>query len=145
MTQIEGFSLLEFVNTINSLTHSHTHKLRTDYCIVQYTSGKFFIALVKWLFSSNFHSAAAFAVAITKKTFFFFFFSFLSFFLFAPWCNKLSIYFFLHFRFDVLVNGGGAVTLQFQRSPFHPMTRTVFVPWNQVNWIARWRILGFQL
>jgi len=36
------------------------------------------------------------------------------------------------FRFDVLVNGGGAVTLQFQRSPFHPLTRTVFVPWNQI-------------
>jgi len=32
----------------------------------------------------------------------------------------------------VLVNGGGAVTLQFQRSPFHPLTRTVFVPWNQI-------------
>lgn len=36
-------------------------------------------------------------------------------------------------RFDVLVNGGGAVTLQFQRSPFRPLTRTVFVPWNQVS------------
>lgn len=36
-------------------------------------------------------------------------------------------------RFDVLVNGGAAITLQFQRSPFRPMTRTVFVPWNQVN------------
>ena len=35
-------------------------------------------------------------------------------------------------RFDILVNGGGAVTLQFQRSPFRPMTRTVFVPWNQI-------------
>lgn len=35
-------------------------------------------------------------------------------------------------RFDVLVNGGGAVTLQFQRSPFKPLTRTVFVPWNQI-------------
>ncbi|KAJ8966139.1 hypothetical protein NQ314_003718 [Rhamnusium bicolor] len=34
--------------------------------------------------------------------------------------------------FDVLVNGGGAVTLQFQRSPFKPMTITVFVPWNQI-------------
>ncbi|BES99420.1 EGF-like domain [Nesidiocoris tenuis] len=34
--------------------------------------------------------------------------------------------------FDVLVNGGGAVTLQFQRSPFRPMTKTVFVPWNQI-------------
>lgn len=32
----------------------------------------------------------------------------------------------------MLVNGGGAVTLQFQRSPFRPLTRTVFVPWNQV-------------
>ncbi|XP_044012987.1 teneurin-a isoform X1 [Aphidius gifuensis] len=34
--------------------------------------------------------------------------------------------------FDVLVNGGGAVTLQFQRNPFKPLTRTVFVPWNQI-------------
>ncbi|KAL7300753.1 hypothetical protein TKK_0006730 [Trichogramma kaykai] len=34
--------------------------------------------------------------------------------------------------FDILVNGGGAVTLQLQRSPFTPMTRTVFVPWNQI-------------
>ncbi|XP_055389787.1 teneurin-a isoform X2 [Condylostylus longicornis] len=34
--------------------------------------------------------------------------------------------------FDVLVNGGGAVTLQFQRSPFKPLTRTVFVPWNRI-------------
>ncbi|XP_046395629.1 teneurin-a isoform X3 [Ischnura elegans] len=34
--------------------------------------------------------------------------------------------------FDVLVNGGGAVTLQFQRSPFLPLTSTVFVPWNQI-------------
>lgn len=40
---------------------------------------------------------------------------------------------FVLFRFDVLVNGGGAVTLQFQRSPFRPLTRTVFVPWNQVR------------
>lgn len=47
------------------------------------------------------------------------------------------IFLLFHFRFDVLVNGGGAVTLQFQRSPFHPMTRTVFVPWNQVNCIAK--------
>lgn len=31
-----------------------------------------------------------------------------------------------------MVNGGGAVTLQFQRSPFQPLTRTVFVPWNQI-------------
>ncbi|CAG7727590.1 unnamed protein product [Allacma fusca] len=34
--------------------------------------------------------------------------------------------------FDMLVNGGGSVTLQFQRSPFRPMTRTVFVPWNEI-------------
>ncbi|XP_075213771.1 teneurin-a transmembrane protein [Lycorma delicatula] len=34
--------------------------------------------------------------------------------------------------FDVLVNGGGAVTLQFQRNPFQPLTRTLFVPWNQI-------------
>ncbi|XP_015119824.1 teneurin-a [Diachasma alloeum] len=34
--------------------------------------------------------------------------------------------------FDILVNGGGAVTLQFQRNPFKPLTRTVFVPWNQI-------------
>lgn len=35
-------------------------------------------------------------------------------------------------RFDMLVNGGGAVTLQFQRSPYRPQTRTVFIPWNQI-------------
>ncbi|KAJ1524354.1 hypothetical protein ONE63_010856 [Megalurothrips usitatus] len=34
--------------------------------------------------------------------------------------------------FDMLVNGGGAVTLQFLRTPFHTTTRTVFVPWNQI-------------
>nr|XP_015923788.2 teneurin-m-like [Parasteatoda tepidariorum] len=34
--------------------------------------------------------------------------------------------------FDILVNGGGAVTLQFQRNPFHPIKRTVMVPWNTV-------------
>lgn len=35
-------------------------------------------------------------------------------------------------RFDILVNGGGAITLQFQRAPFRPQTRTIFVPWNQI-------------
>lgn len=30
------------------------------------------------------------------------------------------------------MNGGGAVTLQFQRSPFKGMKTTVFVPWNQI-------------
>jgi hypothetical protein len=35
--------------------------------------------------------------------------------------------------FDMLVNGGGGVTLQFQRSPFRPLTRTVRVPWNRIQ------------
>ncbi|XP_030767229.1 teneurin-m isoform X3 [Sitophilus oryzae] len=34
--------------------------------------------------------------------------------------------------FDLLVNGGGAVTLQFGRSPFRPQSYIVFVPWNEV-------------
>ncbi|KAI4462797.1 teneurin and n-acetylglucosamine-1-phosphodiester alpha-n-acetylglucosaminidase [Holotrichia oblita] len=34
--------------------------------------------------------------------------------------------------FDLLVNGGGAVTLQFGRSPFRPQTHISFVPWNEV-------------
>lgn len=34
--------------------------------------------------------------------------------------------------FDLMVNGGGAVTLQFGRSPFRPVTRIVQVPWNEV-------------
>ena len=35
--------------------------------------------------------------------------------------------------FDMLVNGGGGVTLQFQRSPFRPLTRTLSVPWNRIQ------------
>jgi hypothetical protein len=35
--------------------------------------------------------------------------------------------------FDMLVNGGGGVTLQFQRSPFRPLTRTFHVPWNRIQ------------
>lgn len=35
-------------------------------------------------------------------------------------------------RFDVMVNGGEAVTLQFQRSPFKPQVKTLYVPWNQI-------------
>ncbi|XP_060530352.1 teneurin-m isoform X2 [Cylas formicarius] len=34
--------------------------------------------------------------------------------------------------FDLLVNGGGAVTLQFGRSPFRPQSYIVFIPWNEV-------------
>lgn len=32
----------------------------------------------------------------------------------------------------MLVNGGGSVTLQFQRNPFRALTRTVFAPWNEI-------------
>ncbi|XP_045480143.1 teneurin-m isoform X2 [Harmonia axyridis] len=34
--------------------------------------------------------------------------------------------------FDLLVNGGGAVTLHFGRNPFRPHKHIVFVPWNEV-------------
>ena len=34
--------------------------------------------------------------------------------------------------FDFMVNGGGAVTLTFGKSPFPPRIRTLFVPWNEV-------------
>ncbi|KAL5290836.1 TENM2.2 family protein [Megaselia abdita] len=34
--------------------------------------------------------------------------------------------------FDLMVNGGGAVTLQFGRSPFRPQSRIIQVPWNEV-------------
>ncbi|KAL7643035.1 UNVERIFIED_CONTAM: hypothetical protein RMT77_006324 [Armadillidium vulgare] len=37
-----------------------------------------------------------------------------------------------HGWFDVLVNGGGAVTLQFQRAHFEPLTITVPVLWNKI-------------
>ncbi|XP_032511790.2 teneurin-m isoform X1 [Danaus plexippus] len=34
--------------------------------------------------------------------------------------------------FDLLVNGGGAVTLHFGRAPFKRSTQVIFVPWNEV-------------
>lgn len=34
--------------------------------------------------------------------------------------------------FDILVNGGGAVTLQFQRNPYRPEMRTVWASWNRI-------------
>ncbi|XP_073967241.1 teneurin transmembrane protein Ten-m isoform X2 [Choristoneura fumiferana] len=34
--------------------------------------------------------------------------------------------------FDLLVNGGGAVTLYFGRAPFKRSSQVVFVPWNEV-------------
>ena len=35
--------------------------------------------------------------------------------------------------FDMLVNGGGVVTLKFGKSPFPYQSRSVYVPWNQVK------------
>lgn len=35
-------------------------------------------------------------------------------------------------RFDILVNGGGSVTLEFTRLPFITKKISVLVPWNQV-------------
>ena len=40
--------------------------------------------------------------------------------------------FFCFSRFDMAVNGGGGVTLQFQRSPLKATTRTTFLPWNKI-------------
>ncbi|GFU07605.1 teneurin-m [Nephila pilipes] len=34
--------------------------------------------------------------------------------------------------FDLMVNGGGAVNLLFQRDPFKPHEHTVVVPWNEI-------------
>jgi len=41
--------------------------------------------------------------------------------------------------FDFMVNGGGAVSLKFGKSPFPPQVRTLFAPWNEVS---RQRIKG---
>ena len=40
--------------------------------------------------------------------------------------------------FDFMVNGGGAVTLQFGKSPFPPKIETLFAPWNEVSaaWVS---------
>lgn len=35
--------------------------------------------------------------------------------------------------FDLLVNGGGAITLQFGRTPFRPQNYIITVPWNEVT------------
>ena len=35
--------------------------------------------------------------------------------------------------FDFMVNGGGAVGIQFGKSPFRPKETNVFVPWNEVR------------
>lgn len=142
MTQIEGFSLslLEFVNTN---THS-THKLRTDYCIVQYIqtrAASFSLHRLNDCFQAIFMllpRLLEIRKLFSSSIFFSFFFCIFSVFSFiCAMMQQIKHFFVFLFRFDVLVNGGGAVTLQFQRSPFHPMTRTVFVPWNQVNWIEQ--------
>ena len=39
--------------------------------------------------------------------------------------------------FDLMVNGGGAVTLHLQRDPFRPLQRVVMVPWNEIIVIDR--------
>ena len=39
--------------------------------------------------------------------------------------------------FDLMVNGGGAVTLHLQRDPFRPLQRVVMVPWNEIVVIDR--------
>lgn len=44
--------------------------------------------------------------------------------------NNVSIV--VGIRFDILVNGGGAVTLQFQRNPYRPEMRTVWAAWNRI-------------
>lgn len=35
--------------------------------------------------------------------------------------------------FDFMVNGGGAVTIKFGKSPFRHRERNIFVPWNEVR------------
>ena len=39
--------------------------------------------------------------------------------------------------FDFMVNGGGAVTLTFGKSPFPPQVKTLFVSWNEVGVIGK--------
>lgn len=34
--------------------------------------------------------------------------------------------------FDIMVNGGSAVSLHLQREPFSPVTKTLIVPWNEI-------------
>ena len=38
--------------------------------------------------------------------------------------------------FDFMVNGGGAITLKFGKSPFPAQVRTLFAPWNEVKIFA---------
>jgi len=36
-------------------------------------------------------------------------------------------------KFDLMVNGGGAVKLVFGKPPFKPYVKTIWVPWNEVS------------
>ena len=47
--------------------------------------------------------------------------------------------------FDFMVNGGGAVTLQFGKSPFPPRVETLFAPWNEVKLVTVNYIIHFSL
>lgn len=38
--------------------------------------------------------------------------------------------------FDLVVDGGGSITLQFMRKPFVTHYMTVVVPWNQIVYIG---------
>lgn len=38
--------------------------------------------------------------------------------------------------FDLLVNGGRTVILQFMRKPFEKMERSFHIPWNQIVYIG---------
>ena len=35
--------------------------------------------------------------------------------------------------FDIMINGGGVVTLKFGKSPFIYQSKSISVPWNQVS------------
>lgn len=39
---------------------------------------------------------------------------------------------YLLIRFDILVNGGSMIQLQFQRAPFHTVKYSIFVGWNEI-------------
>lgn len=51
--------------------------------------------------------------------------------------QTFTLHIFSFFRFDLMVNGGGAVTLQFRRDPFGLHERTVMVPWNEIVIVDR--------
>ena len=38
--------------------------------------------------------------------------------------------------FDIMINGGGVVTLKFGKSPFLYQSKSISVPWNQVRTLA---------